>query len=348
MLVSNANRIDRGINAIAATQRLNDKRMIMQKWFPAICLLMWFHVSLSMAAYPERPIRFLVSSAPGGTPDTTARLFATELTKQLGQQVVVDNRPGAGSMLGTTLMAKAPPDGYTMGYGTIGPIAIQRSLQANMLYDADRELRAVAQISSTPNLLAVSKSLPVTTVKGLIDYAKANPDKLLFASTGSGASQHLTGELFKFMAGIQMTHVPFKAAVFALTDVMAGRVHLMFENIGSISPHVKSGKLQGVAVTSSKRVATFPDMPTVAEAGVADFESVSWGGLVVPAGTPQAIVARLNKEINIAIGLPQVKEKYAVFGSEPVGGTPEQFAAQIRKDVAKWADVVKRAGITAD
>ena len=320
----------------------------MQKLLVVLSLPALLDFSTAIAAYPERPIRFLVSSAPGGTPDTTARIFATELTKQLGQQVVVDNRPGAGSMLGTALMAKAAPDGYTMGYGTIGPIAIQRSLQSNMPYDADRELRAVAQIAATPNLLAVSKSLPVTTVKGLIEYARAHPEKLLYASTGSGASQHLTGEMFKFMAGIQMTHIPFKAATLALTDVIAGRVHLMFENIGSISPHVKSGKLQGVAVTSGKRVATFPDLPTVAEAGVPDFESVSWGGLVVPAGTPQAIVARLNAEINTAIALPQVKQKYAVFGSELVGGTPEQFAAQIRKDVAKWAQVIKRAGVKAD
>ena len=321
---------------------------VMQKLLVTVIVLVSLDISTALAAYPERPTRFLVSSAPGGTPDTTARIFATELTKQLGQQVVVDNRPGAGSMLGTALMAKAAPDGYTMGYGTIGPIAIQRSLQSSMPYDADRELRAVAQIAATPNLLAVSKSLPVTTVKGLIEYARANPEKLLFASTGSGASQHLTGEMFKFMAGIQMTHIPFKAATLALTDVIAGRVHLMFENIGSISPHVKSGKLQGVAVTSGRRVATFPDMPTVAESGVPNFESVSWGGLVVPAGTPQAIVARLNAEINAAIVLPQVKEKYAVFGSELVGGSPEQFTAQIRKDVVKWADVIKRAGIKAD
>ena len=296
-------------------------------------------------AYPDRPIRFIVSSAPGGTPDTTARIFATELTNQLRQQVIVDNRPGAGSTIGTMLMAKAPPDGYTMGYGTIGPIAIQRSVQPNLPYDADRELLAVVQVAATPNMLAVSKSLPVTTVKGHIDYDRANPGKLLFASTGSGASQHLTGELFKLMTGSQMTHVPFKAATLALTDVIAGRVHLMFENIGSVGQHVRSGKLQGVGVTSARRVAAFPDLPTIAEAGVPGFESVSWGGIVVPTGTPKAIVARLNKEMNTAIALPHVRDKYAVFGSDLVGGTPEQFAAQIKKDVVKWAEVVKRAGV---
>jgi len=300
------------------------------------------------AEYPDRPIRFLVSSAAGGAPDISARIFAGELTKQLGQQVVVDNRPGAGSMIGTTLMAKAAPDGYTMGYGTIAPIAIQRSLQSSLPYDPDKELQAVIQITSTPNLLAVSKSLSVSSVSALIDYARNNPGTLLFASTGTGTSQHLTGELFKLMTGIQITHIPFKAATMALTDVIGGRVQLMFENINSVGHHVKSGKLQGFAVTSSKRVAAFPDLPTMDEAGVAGFESISWGGIVVPAGTPSAIVARLNKEFNAAIALPHVKEKYASFGNDLVGGTPAQFAAQIKKDTLKWADVIKRAGVTAD
>jgi len=319
----------------------------MRKLLMAVGLLVMSDIPVVAAAYPDRPIRLIVSSAPGGTPDTTARIFAAELIKQVGQQVVVDNRPGAGSVLGTALMAKAAPDGYTIGYGTIGPIAIQRSIQS-LPYDADRELQAVVQIAATPNLLATSRLLAVTSVKGLIEYARANPEKLLYASTGSGASQHLTGELFKYMAGIQMTHVPFKAATLALTDVIAGRVHLMFENIGSVGQHVRSGKLQGIAVTSSKRVTAFQDLPTVAEAGVPDFESVSWGGIVVPSGTSPAIVARLNREINVAMALPHVKEKYAVFGSDLVGGTPEQFAAQIKKDTVKWADVVKRAGVKAD
>jgi len=300
------------------------------------------------AAYPDRPIRFLVSSGAGGGPDISARIFAAELTKQLGQQVVVDNRPGAGSMIGTTLMAKAAPDGYTMGYGTIAPIAIQRSLQPSMPYDPDKELQAVIQITSTPNLLAVSKSLSVSSVSALIDYARSNPGTLLFASTGTGTSQHLTGELFKLMTRTQITHVPFKAATMALTDVIGGRVQLMFENINSVGQHLKSGKLQGLAVTSSKRVSAFPDLPTMDEAGVPGFESISWGGIVVPAGTPSPIVTRLNKEFNVAIALPHVKEKYALLGNDLVGGTPAQFAAQIKKDTLKWADVIKRAGVTAE
>lgn len=320
----------------------------MQRLLVVVSFLVSLDVSTVIAAYPDRAIRFIVAAGAGGTPDTTARIFATELTRQIGQQVVVDNRPGAGSAIGTTLMAKATPDGYTIGYGTTAPLAIQRSLQANLPYDPDKDLQAVVQVTSTPNFLVTSKSLPVSTVKGLIDYARTNPDKLLYASASSGSSQHLTGELFKFMAGIQMTHIPFKTATPALTDLIGGRVHLMFENITSAGQHVKSGKLQGVAVTSGKRVTAFQDLPTVAEAGVPGFESVSWGGIVVPAGTSKDIVARLNKEFNAAIALQHVKDKYAAFGADLVGGTSEQFTAQIKKDTAKWADVIKRAGIKAD
>lgn len=208
------------------------------------------YAAQAIAAYPDRPVRFIVSSGAGGAPDFNARTLAIELGKQMGQPFVVDNRPGAGSTIGTNMMAKAAPDGYTIGYGTIGPIAIQRSLQRDLPYDADKDLRAVVLVTLTPNLLAVTPSLPVTSVKELIDHAKANPGKLLFASTGTGASQHLTGELFKFMTATPIDHVPFKQATPALADLTAGRVHMMFENINSIAPHVRSGRLRGLAVTT--------------------------------------------------------------------------------------------------
>jgi tripartite-type tricarboxylate transporter receptor subunit TctC len=303
-----------------------------------------FYACAAVAAYPDRPVRFIVSSGAGGAPDFNARILAAELGRQMGQQFVVDNRPGAGSTLGTHMMAKAPPDGYTIGYGTIGPIAIQRSLQRNLPYDADKDLKPVVLVTLTPNMLAVAQSLQVASVKELIDHAKANPGKLLFASTGTGASQHLTGEYFKFMTAIQIEHVPFKQATPALADLTAGRVHLMFENINSVATHVKANRLRGLGVTTSKRVSAFPDIPAVAET-VPGFESVSWGGVVVPSGVPAPIIARLNKEINAALAQPHVRDKFAAFGVELSGGSPEVFAVQIRKDAAKWADVIKRAGV---
>jgi tripartite-type tricarboxylate transporter receptor subunit TctC len=318
----------------------------MWKPFLGVTIALFF-CSAALAAYPDRPVRFIVSSGAGGAPDFNARVLAAELSKQMGQQFVVDNRPGAGSTLGTAMMAKAPPDGYTIGYGTIGPLAIQRSLSRHLPYDADKDLRPVVLVTLTPNMLALAPSLPVASVKELIDHARANPGKLFFASTGTGASQHLTGELFKFMANVPIEHVPFKQATPALADLTAGRVHLMFENINSVAPHVRSGRLRGLAVTTPKRVAAFPDMPVMAET-VTGFESVSWGGIVVPAGVPSAIVARLNKEVNAALTLPHVREKFASFGVELAGGAPEVFAAQIRKDAAKWADVIRRAGVKPD
>jgi tripartite-type tricarboxylate transporter receptor subunit TctC len=319
----------------------------MRKLLVATCCAALLHATVIFAAYPERPIRFIVSSGAGGAPDFNARTLAAELSRQMGQQFVVDNRPGAGSTLGTAMMAKAPPDGYTIGYGTIGPLAMQRSLQRNLSYDADKDLQPVVLVTLTPNLLAVTSSLQVTSVKELIDAARANPGRLLFASTGTGASQHLTGELFKFMTGVAIEHIPFKAATPALADLIAGRVQLMFENINSIAPHVRTGRLRGLAVTTLKRISAFPELPAVAES-VQGFESVSWGGVVVPAGVPSVIVARLNREINTALSLTHVREKFASFGVELAGGTPEQFATQIRKDALKWGDVIKRAGIKPD
>ena len=322
----------------------------MRRMFVALPLVALVHAAPAAAAvaasgtYPDRPIRFIVSSGAGGAPDFNARILAAELGKQMGQQLVVDNRPGAGSTLGTNMMAKAPPDGYTIGYGTIGPIAIQPSLQRNLPYDPARDLKPVILVTLTPNMLAVAPSLQAANVKELIDLARANPGKFFFASTGTGASQHLTGELFKFMANAPIEHVPFKQATPALADLAAGRVHLMFENINSVAPHVKSGRLRALAVTTTKRLGAFPDVPAMAET-VQGFESVSWGGVVVPSGVSNAIVARLNKEVNFAISQPHVREKFAAFGVELQGGPPEVFAAQIKKDAAKWADVIRRAGV---
>ena len=300
------------------------------------------------AAYPERPIRYVIPSAAGGGPDTAARIVTAELGRQMGQQVIVDNRPGGSGTIGTEMIARATPDGYTIGHGNILTLGINRSVLPKLPYHPDKDLQPVVQMYATPNLLAVTLSLPVKSVPELIDYARKNPGNLFYASTGNGSSIHVSGELFKLMTGTQMVHVPFKAAALAITDLTAGRVHLMFDNINSIGPHVKAGRLRGLGVTSPKRVPAFAELPTVAEAGVPGFEVTAWAGVIVPAGVPKAVVARLNAEVNKALASPTVREKLTAQGLEVIGGTPEQFAGHIRKEAAKWADVVKRAGVKID
>jgi tripartite-type tricarboxylate transporter receptor subunit TctC len=305
-------------------------------------------VNSAFAAYPDRPLRYVLASAAGGGPDVAARVVMAELSRQTGQQVVIENRPGGGGSIGTEVIARATPDGYTIGHGNINTMAINRSVLSKLPYDPDKDLRPVVHMYFTPNLLAVTLTLPVKSVQELIDYAKKNPDKLTFASTGNGSSIHVGMELFKLMTGTQMVHVPYKAAVVAITDLTAGRVHLMADNINSIGPHVKAGRLRGLAVTSAKHVPAFAELPTVAEAGVPGFEVSAWAGVIVPTGVPKAIVARLNAEINKALATSAVREKLPEMGLELVGGTPEQFAAHIKRETAKWADVVKRSGAKID
>ncbi len=301
----------------------------------------------ALPTYPDRPIRFIVPSAAGGAPDTNTRIIVSEVARQMGQQIVVDNRPGASGSIGTEIIAKAQPDGYTIGTGNIATMALNRSVLPKLPYDPDK-LQPVVQWTYVPNLLAVTISLPVKSVQELIDHATKNPGKLLFASSGSGSSIHVSGELFKLMTGTNMVHIPFKGAAIAITDLTAGRVHLMFDNVPSIAPHVRAARLRGLAVTSAKRVPAYSELPTVAEAGVPGFEVTAWGGVIVPPRVPKAIIVRLNAEVNKTLALPQVREKLSALGSEVVGGTPEQFALHIRRETAKWADVVKRAGVKLD
>lgn len=300
------------------------------------------------AEYPVRPIRYIVPSAAGGSPDITARILTAELSRQMGQQFVVDNRVGASGIIGTELIARAAPDGYTIGQGLTPALATMRSLLPRMPYDPDKDFQPVVQFYYTPNLLAVMLSLPVTSVRELIDHAKKNPGALLFASSGNGTTFHLGGELFKLMTGTQMAHVPYKAVQLAMTDMIAGRVHVMFNSVASIEPYVKAGKLRGLAVTSLKRSVAFPELPTVSEAGVPGFEVVAWAGVIAPAKTPTAIVARLNAEVNKALASPAVGGKLTALGYEVVGGTPQHFAEHIRKEAAKWADVIKDSGAKID
>ena len=301
----------------------------------------------ALAAYPERPIRMIVPSAAGGQPDTNSRLVAAELGKQIGQQVVVDNRPGASSAIGFEAMARAQPDGYTIGYGAF-PLATNPSLLAKLPYDVKKDFRMVILTNISPNVIAITPALPVNSVAELIAYAKGHPDQLLFGSTGSGSTMNLSMELFKLMTGTRMVHVPYKGMQQVITEIIGGRLQLMSDNVTSVLPHVTAGRLRALGVTGPRRIPLAPDIPTVAEAGVPGYEITAWGGYMAPAGTPGPVVARLNAELNRAIASPAIRDRWVALGIEPVGGTPERFAEHVRTETAKWTDVIKRAGIKGD
>ncbi len=302
----------------------------------------------AVADYPERPIRLILSSAPSASSDVVSRILAAEMVKQMGQQIIIDNRPGAVQTIGTAMVVRANPDGYTIGYANVVTLAINKTLLPKQPYDTDKDLALVGQFLSTYNMLAVAHAVPAKTVKEFIDYAKRNPGKLLNASSGNGTTGHLGGELFKMMTGTQIVHIPYKGTAAAIPDLISGQVHVIFDNLTSISPHAKSGKVRGLGVSSLKRSPIFPEMPTIDEAGVPGYETNSWGGIVVPVLTPRAIVLKLNTEINKALQSPVLRERYAAIEAEPVGGTPEQFAAFVKKEAVKWGEVVKKSGAKVD
>ena len=299
------------------------------------------------AGYPERPIHFIVPSAPGGGPDTVARLLSAELLKQTGQQVIVDNRPGGAFVIGMDAIAKAPRDGYTIGYGSVGPLTIARHLTTKLPYDPDKDFQAIGQVGMSQCIVGVNPASPIKSVRDLIDAAKKNPDKLTYGAS-NGSISHLSVELFKQMTDTKIVHVSYKNGAQAVTDLMGRQVDTVFGNLPEIWAHVKSGKVRGLAVTGPHRSPGFPDLPRVAEVGVPGYEAVTWGGIVGPAGIPKEIVQRLNAEINKAIATPTFKEKYAAIGNEPLGGTPDDFARFIQQESAKWGAVVKRLGAKID
>jgi tripartite-type tricarboxylate transporter receptor subunit TctC len=301
------------------------------------------------ADYPARPIRMIVPQAPGSASDNVARLLAGALTQQLGQQIVVDNRPGGALMIGMEMTARAVPDGYTIGYGPIGALAISPNIvRGTVTVDVQKDLQPISQTTTGHMLLAASPVTPIKSVRELIDYAKQNPGKLSNASSGNGTPGHVGFELFKYMTGTNIVHVPYKGGAAGITDLIAGQVQLMMESLNSITPFAKSGRVRGLAVTGAARSPALPELPTIAEAGVPGYEATTWTGIVAPVGVPKPIVARLNSEINKAIATQSLKEKFAQIGSESAGGTPEQFGALIRKESAKWAEVVKRSGAKVD
>jgi tripartite-type tricarboxylate transporter receptor subunit TctC len=304
--------------------------------------------AFAQAAYPSQPIRIVVPFPAGGATDIMARAAAQRLTEQWKAQVVVDNRPGAGGNVGSELVAKAPPDGYTLEMGTVGTHAINASLYAKMPYDHIRDFVPIVLVAAVPNVLVVHPSLPVNSVQELIAYIKANPGKVNFASSGNGTSIHLSGELFKVLTGVQITHIPYKGSAPALTDLLGGQVQIMFDNLPPSLPHIRSGKLRALAVTTAERAPALPDLPTMQEAGVPGFESSSWFGLLAPAGTPRPIVVKINEEVARWLATPEAKEKLAAIGAAARGGSPEDFAQHIAAETAKWAKVVKESGAKVD
>jgi tripartite-type tricarboxylate transporter receptor subunit TctC len=297
------------------------------------------------AEYPDHPIRIIVPQAAGSATDTVTRVLASALSEELHQQVVVDDRPGGALTLGLDLTAKSPPDGYTLCMGPIGALAITRHLVVPLPYDIARDFQPIALVARGQLLLAVSPTTAFHSVAELIAYAKENPGKLLNASSSNGSPGHVGGELFKFMTGTEIVHVPYKGGAPAINDLMAGRVQMMFESLNSIAPFARSGAVRALAVSGDHRSAAFPDLPTVAEAGVPGYSAPTWSGVIAPAGVPRPIVDRLNAAINRALQSEAMRQFYARIGDEPAGGTPEDFAALIAADSAKWGEVIKHAGI---
>ena len=305
-------------------------------------------VHAQSAAYPAKPVRLIVPSPPGDGSDLMARAIGDRLTQALGQPVVVDNRPGAGGRVGTEAAAKATPDGYTLIMGNAGSHGINAALYRDLPYDIERDFMPITQVMRAPNVLVVNGALPANSVAEFIALLKASPGKYSYGSGGNGSSAHFTAEMFKTMAGVDIAHVPYKGATPALTDVIAGQVVMFMGNLPPAMGHIKTGRVRALAVTTAQRSALVPDIPTMAESGLPGFETVAWFGLFAPAGTPREVVSRIRDEVAKIVQQPEIRERIATLGGEPVGNTPDAFAAIVRSDIAKWKEVAKRANITAD
>jgi tripartite-type tricarboxylate transporter receptor subunit TctC len=298
--------------------------------------------------YPVRPVRIIVAFSPGGYVDLGTRLVAGPLGTALGQQVVVENRPGAGGIVGTELAARAAPDGHTLTVGSVGTSAVNQSLYRKLPYDVLRDFEPVARLSDAPNILAVHPSFPAHSVKDLIALARARPGYITYASSGAGTSTHLAAALFEHLARVQLVHVAYKGGAPAVIDVVAGQVPVTFATAASVSPHTKSGRLRGLAVTGSQRSSLLPDLPTIAESGLPGYEMINWLGMFAPAGTPRTVVERLSTEIVRIITSPDVRERLNALGAEPAPLAGDAFAPFVKSEVAKWAKVVAATRMTAE
>jgi tripartite-type tricarboxylate transporter receptor subunit TctC len=313
----------------------------------ALCLLTSPILAQTAAPYPNRPIRMVVASAPGGILDTVGRIVATRIGESMGQPVVVENRAGAGGILGTELVVKAAGDGYTIGKVATSH-AINPGLYPKMPYDTVRDLIAVSHTVNLTNILVAHPSVPASSVRELIALARARPATLTFGSAGNGQSNHLSGEIFRSMAGIDITHIPYKGSAPALTDVLAGNISMMFVDVLSALPHLKSGRLRAIGIAGVNRAPALPDVPTITESGLPGFNGNTWLGLVAPAGTPREIVARISAEVSRALNSPEVRDRLLAQGVEPVGSTPEQFAAHLDAEMRRYATVIRSSGAKID
>jgi tripartite-type tricarboxylate transporter receptor subunit TctC len=298
-------------------------------------------------AWPSRPVRILIAFPPGGAIDIVARLMSPKLSESLGQPVLVENRPGAGGLVGTELAAKAAPDGYTVFFGTLGNLSVNPLLYPKLPFDISRDFAPLTQVVSTTFMLYVNPALPVKTVPELIAYARSRPGGINYSSSGNGGAPHLAGELFNAMAGVKMVHVPYKGSSQSVTDVMGGQVQLTFDSLALGLPYVKAGKLRALATLGPKRIAQLPDVPAVNET-LPGYEVTNWFGMVVPAATPRDVVARLHAEIVKVLRIPEVRDNLTAQGTEPVGSTPEEFGAYMKSEAVKWARVIREANIRAD
>ena len=310
-----------------------------------LALLSIFLVGHAAAqSWPAKPVRLIVPAPPGSAPDFLSRLLAPKLNDLWGQPIVIDNVLGAGGNIGTDRVAKAPADGYTLLFNTIGPIGVNISMYKDLPYDPQKDLAPITLVAKVPNVLAVHPSVPVRNVKELITYARANPGKLRYGSPGSGTSNHLSAELLKTMTGINMLHIPYKSSAQMTTDLLGGQVELIFHNAPVLLPHVKSGAIRGLGVTSANRQPSAPDLPTISEAGVPGFEVTAWFGFMAPAQTPQAVISKVHADVVKVLAMPDVRERMLPQAAEPIGNTPQEYGAFIAGEIAKWAKVVKESG----